>query len=46
MSLHAIHCVCVYVDLLRWCYSHAADVVPLLTALAFVTKMSEKHKST
>jgi len=31
------------VDLLRWCYSHAADVVPPLTALAFVTNMSEKQ---
>jgi hypothetical protein len=34
------------VDLLRWCYSHAADVVPSLTALAFIANMSEKHKST
>jgi len=34
-----------YVDLLCWCYSHAADVVPPSTALAFITNMSEKHKS-
>ena len=34
------------VDLLRWCYSHAADVVCPLTALTFITNMSEKHKST
>jgi hypothetical protein len=33
-------------DLLCWCYSHAADAVPPLTALAFITNMSEKHKST
>jgi len=33
-------------DLLCWYYSHAADVVPPLTALAFITNMSEKHKST
>jgi hypothetical protein len=34
------------VDLLCWCYSHAADVVSSLTALAFITNMSDKHKST
>jgi hypothetical protein len=34
------------VDLLCWCYNHAADVVSLVTALAFITNMSEKHKST
>jgi hypothetical protein len=33
------------VDLLCWRYSHVADVVPPLTALAFITNMSEKHKS-
>ena len=27
-------------------YSHAADVIPPLTALAFITNVSEKHKST
>ena len=34
------------VDWLHWWYNHMADVVPHSTALAFVTKMSEKHKST
>jgi len=34
------------VDLLCWYYSHAADVVPPLTALAFIINMSEKHKCT
>ena len=33
-------------DLLRWCYNHMADVVPPSTALASVTKMGMKRKST
>ena len=36
--------MCVY-SLCLW-YNHAADLVPLPTTLAFVTKMSEKRKST
>jgi len=31
-------------DWLRRWYNHVADVVPSSTALAFVTKMNEKHK--
>jgi len=34
------------VDSLHWSYNHAADVIPPSTPLAFVTKMSEKCKST
>jgi len=33
-------------DCLHLWYNHAADVVPDSTALAFIIKMSEKHKST
>jgi hypothetical protein len=33
-------------DWLRWWYNHVADIVPLSTALASGTKMSEKCKST
>jgi hypothetical protein len=32
-------------DLLCWQHNHAADVVPPLTALAFVTKMTETCES-
>ena len=32
--------------LIIWGYNHAANVVPPSTTLAFVTKMSEKRKST
>jgi hypothetical protein len=35
-----------YVDSLHLRYSHTADVVPTLTALAFVTQLGEKCKST
>ena len=35
-----------FVEWLLWWYKHMADVVPHSTALAFVTKLSEKHKST
>jgi len=31
---------------LRWWYIHSANIVPPTTALVFVTKMSEKRKST
>jgi ascorbate-specific PTS system EIIC-type component UlaA len=34
------------VDWLHWWYIHAADIVPLSTALTSVTNMSEKCKST